>query len=209
MLCAPSGYCTSNRRDATSIFLEPLTAGATTQKLMMTTAMKEMYAFLDVWEVDDNGKVTDRFRQANPALTLTVGTAQGPIPISQTLDPTSPNYMHWYNPDVATNDPQVAGCTVDPIVYPPSAISLHYLLYGSLDGHKNAAGIQCPNSGGSPAAPQLAAGDFSDWTMVTIRPPAGAETVPTISRSISLVIASTSGASSPFFTIRRRHAVQR
>src|SRR5262249_31343537 len=80
----------------------PLTETATTQRFMMTTALKELYSFFDVWQVDDNGKVTDRFRQANPALTITVGTAQGPIPIAETLDPTSPNYMHWYNPDVAT-----------------------------------------------------------------------------------------------------------
>ena len=29
---------------------EPLTDGVTTHKLMMTTAMKEMYAFLDAWQ---------------------------------------------------------------------------------------------------------------------------------------------------------------
>ena len=155
----------------------PLTDGVTTQKLMMTTALKEMYAFLDVWDVDDNGKVTDHFRQANPGLTITVGTAQGAIPIAETLDPASPNYMHWYNPDVATNDPQVAGCTIDPIIYPPSAITLHYLLYGSLDGHRSGTGVQCPNSGGSAAAPQFLTSDFSDWTMVTIRQPAAGEAV--------------------------------
>lgn len=155
----------------------PLTDGVTTQKLMMTTALKEMYAFLDVWEVDDNGKVTDRFKQANPGLTITVGTAQGAIPLGETLDPASPNYMHWYNPDVATNDPQVAGCTIDPIVYPPSAITLHYLLYGSLDGHRSGTGVNCPNTGGSAAAPQFLTSDFSDWTMVTIRQPTAGEAV--------------------------------
>jgi hypothetical protein len=154
---------------------KPLTVGMTTHKLMMTTALKETYAFLDQWQVDDAGKVTDRFKQANPGLKITVGTAQGPIPIADTLDPTSANYMHWYNPDAATEDATIAGCAMDPIVYPASAITLHWLLYGSLDGRKAADGTACPQSGGSATAAQLSAADFSDWTMVTIREPKSGE----------------------------------
>jgi hypothetical protein len=155
----------------------PLTDGLTTHRLMMTTAMKEMYAFLDGWEVDDAGKVTDRFKQANPGLSITVEAAGGPIAIADTLDPTSPSYMHWYDPDVATYDMNVAGCTEDPIVYPASGIALHYLLYGSLDGHKSSTGVQCPPMGGTAAAAQLSASDFADWTMVTLRAPKGGEAV--------------------------------
>jgi hypothetical protein len=154
---------------------EPLTVGMTTHKLMMTTALKETYAFLDQWQVDDAGKVTDRFKQANSGLKITVGTAQGPIPIADTLDPTSANYMHWYDPDAATEDSSIAGCASDPIVYPASAITLHWLLYGSLDGRKAADGTSCPQSGGTATAPQVTAADFSDWTMVTIREPKSGE----------------------------------
>jgi len=153
----------------------PLTAGLTTHQLMLTTALKELYAFLDVWEVDDNGKVTDRFKQANPNLIITAETAAGPIALSDTLDPTSPNYMHWYDPDVATAGSAVSGCTQDPIVYPAKALTLHYLLYGALDGWKNSAGTNCPPTGGSASAPQLTASDFSDWTLVAVRPPATGE----------------------------------
>jgi hypothetical protein len=154
----------------------PLTDAVTTTQLKMTTAMKEMYAFLDVWEVDDNGKVTDRFKQANPGLAIVAETAAGPIPIADTLDPTNANYMHWYNPDVATNDTSVAGCTEDPVTLTTSAISLHYLLYGSLDGHKSSTGVQCPPSNGSATAPQLdVSSDFSDWKMVTVRAPKAGE----------------------------------
>jgi len=156
---------------------KPLTVGMTTQQLMMTTAMKEMYAFLDVWEVDDNGKVTDRFKQANPNLTITVEAAQGPIPIDQTVDPTNPEFMHWYDPDVATADSQIAGCQMDPIVYPASAFVLHQLIMGGLIGHQGQNGAKCLQFGGSPKAPQLQAGDFSDWTLVTIRPPNQGEQV--------------------------------
>jgi len=154
---------------------KPLTAGATTDTLMMTTALKELYAFLDVWQVDDAGKVTDRFKQANPKLSITVGTSQGAIPIADTLNPSSPNYMHWYNLDVATEDTQIGDCAQDPIVYPPGAQTLHYLIYGSLDNRKSATGVACPPFGGSATAAQLSTADFADWTMVKLRPPAAGE----------------------------------
>ena len=158
---------------------EPLTAATTSNQLMMTTALKELYSFLDVWEVDDNSTVTDRFKKANPKLQITVETAEGPIPIADTLDPTSANYMHWYNPDAATEDSSIAGCAMDPIVYPPSAFTLHWLLYGTLDGRNLADGTNCPNANGSATAAQLTASDFTDWTLVTIRPPKSGEAVST------------------------------
>ena len=160
----------------------PLTDATTTNKLMMTTAMKELYAFLDVWQVADDGTVTDLWKKADPKQTITVEASAGPISIAQTLDPTSANYLHWYDPDVTTNDMNVAGCAVDPIVYAPSAATIHYLLYGGLDGHKNptTGGLNCPPSGGTALAPQLdATKDFSDWTLVTIRPPTGPEATTT------------------------------
>jgi hypothetical protein len=176
----------------------PLTDATTTNKLMMTTAMKELYAFLDVWQVADDGTVTDLWKKANPKQSITVEASVGPIPIAQTLDPTSPNYMHWYDPDVTTNDMNVPGCAVDPIVYAPSAATLHYLLYGSLDGYKNptAGGLNCPPSGGTATAPQLdPTKDFSDWTLVTIRPPVSPETttpfydLPSLRAATELVLA--------------------
>ena len=156
---------------------QPLTSGVTTRQFMMTTALKEMYAFLDVWQVDDAGKVTDGFKRANPGLTITVEAAAGPIPLADSLNPASPSYMHWYDADVSTAGAAVAGCTEDPIVYPPSAATLHYLLYGSLDNRKNAAGTACPPTAGSATAPQLTAADFADWQLVSIRQPATGEVV--------------------------------
>ena len=63
----------------------------------------------------------------------------------------------------------------DPIVYTRRARSrLHYLLYGSLDGRKNPtpAACSCPPFGGTAdGAAARPPHDFSDWKMVTIRPP--------------------------------------
>jgi hypothetical protein len=153
----------------------PLSEGVSTQRLMMTTAMRELYAFLDVWEIDDDGKVTDRFKKAHPMLDLTIEAAQGPIPIEQTLDPASPNFMHWYDPDAPTDGNKVTACGEDPIVMPASGIALHYLLYGAIDGHKSSAGTQCPPFGGTAAAPQLTQDDFGDWKMITLKQAAPGE----------------------------------
>ncbi|MBV9947684.1 MAG: hypothetical protein JOZ69_12595 [Myxococcales bacterium] len=154
----------------------PLTQAVTTRTFMMTPALMELYAFLDVWQVDDAGKVTDRFKQANPKLTITVEAAQGPIPISDTLNPSSPNFMHWYDPDVANLATTMgATCGQDPITYPVAANTLHYLLYGGLLGRKDPNGANCNQYGGTAAAGQLTAADFSTWKMVTVRQPAAGE----------------------------------
>ena len=152
----------------------PFTDALTTSTLMMTPALMEFYAFLDAWQVDDAGKVTDGLKASNPNLTVTVEGAGGPIPIAETLDPASPNYMHWYDPDVGQAPPLVAqGCTQDPIVYSKAgADTLHYLLYGGLVADK---GTTCQQYGGTAAAPQLTAADFNTWRMVTIRAPAAGE----------------------------------
>jgi len=155
----------------------PLTDAMTTQSFMMTPALMELYAFFDAWQVDDNGNVTDELKLANPKMTITAEAAAGPIAIADTLNPSSPNYMHWYDPDVANAAAaQGTGCGTDPIVYPVSGITLHFLLYGSLDGRNNpAGGTRCQQYGGTAAAPQLTGDDFTAWKMVTIRPPVQGE----------------------------------
>jgi len=154
---------------------KPFTDTITTRSFMMTPALMELYAFFDAWQVDDDGKVTDRFKQANPGLSIVVEAAQGPIPLSETLDPSSPNYMHWYDPDLADVAKAGTGCSDDPIVYPARGDTMHFLLYGSLVGRKSESGTPCNQFAGSASSPQLTASDFDTWKMVTIRPPSGSE----------------------------------
>jgi hypothetical protein len=149
----------------------PLTEAMTTRQLMMTTATKELYGFLDTVAIDNDGLITDLYRQQNRTVPITIGAAQGPIPLAETLDPGSPNFMHWYDPDVATAYAGLPACHQDPIVLTPVALSLHYLLLGTIDARKLQDGTLCPRIGGSAQAPQFTADDFRDWTMVTIREP--------------------------------------
>jgi hypothetical protein len=137
--------------------------------------MKELYAFLDTVEIDDDSDTFDHFRAEHRDLQIIAEAAEGPIPIAQTLDPSSPNYMHWYDPDVAAAGAQVPGCQQDPVLLPTQAITLHYLLLGSLDGRKLADGTLCPVFAGSAGASQLTESDFRDWTRVTIRRPGSGE----------------------------------
>lgn len=166
---------------------QPMTGVVTSHQVMMTTALKELYSFLDVWEVSDttnspsNVKVTDLWKQANPNVSITVGASAGPISITETLDPSSPNYMHWYYPDLAMADSGESGCGQDPVVFSSkgasgsqgsaSAMTLHWLLLGSLDGHTGTGGAKCQQYGGTAKDTQFQSSDFSDWQLVTIRQP--------------------------------------
>ncbi|MEO8904091.1 MAG: hypothetical protein ABI488_17260 [Polyangiaceae bacterium] len=156
----------------------PFTDSVTSPKLMMTTALKELYAFLDQYEVNDDGKVIDGFHTAHPKLAVVAEAAQGPIPIADTLDPTSPNYMHWYDPDL-TGAGKVAACQVDPIEFPSSSFAIHRLLYGSLDGWKGPGGVACPPIGGTATAAQLTLADFTDWKLTELRAPKSGEATST------------------------------
>jgi hypothetical protein len=171
----------------------PLTEAMTTRRFMMTTALKELYGLLDTIEVGNEGEFSDRFRAKYRNTPIVIGAAQGPIPIEQTLDPTSPNFMHWYNPDVATEE-TVPECKGDPVALAPTALGIHFLLLGSVEGRRLASGIYCQGFPGTARGPQLQPGDFQDWTMVTIRPPApGEETttfydLPALRRARELVL---------------------
>jgi hypothetical protein len=177
---------------------QPITQAVTTHQLMMTTAMKEAYAFLDTWEVDDDSNTTDYWRKANPGVSFTLEASQGPIPISETLDPTSPNYMHWYDPDVGGKaDSTIQGCNTDPIVFSggqASSSTLHYLLYGTIPGWTGTGGVKCTQYGGSAQSAQLTTADFNDWTMVTLTQPASGQAtttffdLPTLRSATQLVL---------------------
>jgi hypothetical protein len=155
---------------------QPLNSAFTTTQFMLTPALMELYAFLDAWEVDDNSVVTDYVAQANPGKTITVEASRGPIPLSETLDPTNANYMTWYDPDLAQAATDLGpGCATDPLVLPMNGSNLHYLMYGSILATKSSNEGTCLQFDGTAAAPQLVASDFENWTMVTIRAPAPGE----------------------------------
>lgn len=154
---------------------QPLTEAVTTHQIMMTTALKELYAYLDAWEVDDNSDITDAWKKAYPNATITVQRSAGQVPPKESVTPSSTDFMHWYDPDVGTlADSSLAGCNTDPIVYSgndASAATLQNVLFGTLPAWKGTGGVKCTQYGGSPNGMQVQSSDFSDWALVTVRQP--------------------------------------
>jgi len=158
----------------------PLTDAFTTHQLMMTPALMQLYAYLDEHTADNAGKVTDGFAKANAGLTITVQST-GSITFAQSVNANdSANYMHWVNPDVATQsyappiDPSCNGMTSFTITV--NSKDLFDIMYGELPAHPSGTGAACPIRAATGAGRQLADSDFTDWKMVTIRAPQGTET---------------------------------
>ena len=171
----------------------PISDAFTTHQVMMTPALMELYAFLDTRHLDDNAKVMDAFTTAHPTLTITLEASAGPIAITDTLNPASPNYMHWYNPNIGKLTGYVdQTCNVDPIVLPPDSYALHQLLYGGVFNHRTPLKVGCPTQ--STSGFQMVASDFTTWKLVTIRAPKAGEAttafydLPTLRSATELVL---------------------
>jgi hypothetical protein len=173
----------------------PLTDAFTTRQFMMTPALMELYAFLDTRQVNDASAVNDLFAKANPGLKIVMETAKGPIAITDSLNPASPNYMHWYSPDIAGLTYADTTCNnLDPISFNVNSQALHALLYGEIPNHPGPSG-NCGNRTGSVMSEQVAATDFTAWKMVTIRAPRAGEArsvfydLPALRAATELVVA--------------------
>ena len=153
---------------------KPFTEVITTRRFMLTPPLMALYAFIDQHFVPDTGKPIDR-----QSFTFKITAKGAPIPIADTLNPSSPNYMTWYNVALA-NAP--AACNTDPLVISPSfrgpdalgtpAVLLEKLLYGEMP---SVTGNCSPPNGD----PQFADNEFDTWKMVTIRPPNAGEVTTT------------------------------
>ena len=148
----------------------PFSETMTTQQLMMTPPLMALYAFLDSYHIDDALKVADRIVQASPGFSFNVQST-GSIPLTDTLNTASPNYMHWVNSAVG-NVALGAGCDEDPRVY-TNTPALYNLLFGTLFPIKSTlvgALTACqPGQVGQSGLPVIADAEFDQWKMVTIR----------------------------------------
>lgn len=153
----------------------PFTETFTTRRVMLTPALKETYAFLDTRQATNERKITDAFKTEFPSTKLTLSKTSGPIPLEQSVDPTHPNFMHFYDPDIGNLDPN-PDCNEDPLVLLNSdAYDVHAVLYAAVRGHKGKNATNCRSRNGTVKGVQLTDADFSTWQMVTIRPPAPGE----------------------------------
>jgi hypothetical protein len=182
---------------------QPFTDAFTTTKFMMTPALAELYAFMEWNTVNDLEKVTDNFAKANATNGVTVSDCAGSPAAcngqstidyaTETINPSSPNYMHWYWPGLNTIQPASAAnpapyCQADTRTWVstnnanvPSAHLVHFLLYGGFESYKIPTGSSNGNcgaySGGANANAVITAADFTTWSLVNVRAPVGTESV--------------------------------
>ena len=159
---------------------EPFTSTMTTRRFMLTTRLMLLYAYLDAIRVSDSGNAVDLFAKANPGFKFTLTAKAGVIPLSETFDRNSPNYMIFYAP-------QLAGaaydglCPQDPIVYDgrEGQSSVSAALYVLLQqGRPDSFTVPSADGEGHgcrppafPAAWQpLTAADSQTWHMVEVVP---------------------------------------
>ena len=172
---------------------QPFTDAFTTTKFMMTPALAELYAFMEWNSVNDLEKITDNFAKANATNGVTV-TDTAPIDyVTETINPSSPNYMHWYFPGLSTIQPASPSnpapyCQASTRTWvstnnanTPSAHLVHYLLYGGFESYKIPTGQSNGNcgayTGGANANAIITGTDFTSWSMVNVRAPNGTESV--------------------------------
>jgi hypothetical protein len=180
----------------------PFTEAATTTSYMMTTAMMSYYAFSDASMLTDatatnGGDMHNRFYDADKNWTWSV-TAKTNIPLADSGNPASPNYLKFYAPELATLYGEYDGQTmavatycagIDPVVMTGASAfgqgsNLAAWLYSYLRGENwwffdppNAPNnTWCQAGGGTTDSHNithtaaLTDADYSDWRMVTISP---------------------------------------
>lgn len=155
---------------------QPFTATLTTRRFMLTPRLMMLYAYLDAIQVSDSGARVDLFAKAHPGFQFTLTAKSGAIPLNQTLDPNSPNYMVFYAPQLsAVYDPL---CPQDPLVYdgrsgqPSVTPALYLTLQGRPASFTVLTGTGARHTCAPPAFPAsaqpLTAADSADWHMVEI-----------------------------------------
>jgi hypothetical protein len=146
---------------------EPFATTVTTRRFMLNLPMMVALSYLDAAPIDDAKKqpvagswlMADKAQAVGRFLTVAAngGTA---IPLSETLDPTSPNYLVWtYVPNPA--DRQCAAVEKKGVAILPAAFQL---MMG-----------RGPNTDCPQIVPMFSEEDWSTYRLVTVRPPEGTE----------------------------------
>jgi hypothetical protein len=151
----------------------PFNQTITTHTFMMTTALLQFYAFLDVRLRDD--KQNDRDKLSPPRTADFVWTGADDsvthVPLEDSVNPASPNYLTWSVGPTTALGPVGSQCvprTFHSAQYSNASVHLFLLQYGTL-GKAPVTPAGCPNSYGiRDLTPILTASDFSDWRPVTI-----------------------------------------
>lgn len=148
----------------------PFTEAFTTRRFLMTTAMMYMLAYNDERAVNDERQAEHRrLGRGGPGFDFDAVTAVAngaAIPLGETVDPNSPNFMRY-------SISGVDGCNGDVLLGNANEADrrLGHRMIQLMFGYLRAGGC----SPGRPTSQFFDDADFADWRWVTVRAPAGAE----------------------------------
>ncbi len=167
----------------------PFSDALTTRRFMLSPPLLALYGYIDAAQFADDGNALPQGVPAGFNLTI---TGAGPIPIEQSLDPSSPNYMTFFHsgPSYAVNNPTVPNCASGPVHMGPNAPAgsvtidatadatyLYQLLMGFTPNYTPPTNPQdgTGTCAGATGKMQFATADFDAWRMVNVRPPNAGE----------------------------------
>lgn len=140
----------------------PFNEVMTTRRLMLNPPLMAAMAFMDAAPQDDNGNPLPtawwplrRF----PAFQFT-RVSDAPIPVAESVDPASPNFMRWYDPTPYAGPNPAMCATPDTANGFRGMVSLAGFLFGGRAG--------CGRT-----VSQFSDADWDNWRMVTVRAPRG------------------------------------
>ena len=168
----------------------PFTDVLTTRKYMMTTGMKAVYLQIEMPNDQPYSRVT------TTKIPWKIDMSGTPIPLEDTLNPSSPNYMVFsdeppVNPARSALMPTCQGTAGKVNAYTGYA-QLFQRLIGYTPRYPFVAQPECWEH---PSKPYLTAQDLSDWQWVTIRPLKSGEAytqpydLPTLRKATELALA--------------------
>jgi hypothetical protein len=151
-------------RTALSLVAEgrPFNEVLTTRRFMLNPPLMSILAYIDATPLGDDNKPVNAalwLLRKYLGFTFTRQTT-APVPLTDSIDPTSPNFMVWYDPNPYTGtsaacvEPQIATGT-------RAMVMVSDFLFGGRTG--------CGST-----VSQFSADDWASWRMIEIRPPANA-----------------------------------
>ena len=149
----------------------PFTETVTTRTFMVTPALASFLAMLDSRHVNDRLQTRDRL-----TLPFTVQST-APVPIEETVDPQSANFLKWYVPSIPTCPTSATDPTprAQRTLTRNLAVELFNVLHGGIPDDPERTGLADTECRGFNAPRQLVDADFLTWRKVTLRQPASGE----------------------------------
>ncbi|HXI58455.1 MAG TPA: hypothetical protein VNO55_20450, partial [Polyangia bacterium] len=143
----------------------PFTETVTTRRFMLNPPLMAAIAFMDAAPLDDDGKAIPAawwLLKQFPGLKFT-RQADTPIPLADSINPASPNFMSWYDPTPYVGANTAACAPPFTTMGARAIVEVASFLFGGRPG--------CGRT-----VSQFGDDDWNNWRMVTVRAPKAGET---------------------------------